>query len=84
MKLNAKVSYLGQSEYGKEDRFATIDCDNDCADMVTDLVDEIGYDISFITDSDRGTFFYILVEDKKDYNYFMGEWKKAKKAILNK
>ena len=81
--LKAKVEYVGQSEHGKEDRFAVINAPAENSAIISDILDEIGYKYDGFGDPDECNY-WIKVEDREDYNYFMKEWKKAKKAYNGK
>ena len=77
--LKARVSYLGQSEYGKEDRFAVIDAPNSEQDKIEALLDDLGYRYDAFGDSEDAVY-YVPVDDKDDYKDFVERWKEAKKA----
>lgn len=82
----AKVSYVGESEKGKEDRFALVECDenekNDVESML-DMISKIGYSYDGYGDGhDNSAFYYVKVDDKDDYQNFMELWNVQKKALL--
>lgn len=77
--LKARVSYVGQSEHGKEDRFAVVESPVAEQGKVEVILDNSGYKYEAFGDS-YDAVYYVQVDDKDDYNAFMEYWKEAKKA----
>lgn len=86
IKINARVDYVGQSAYNKEDRFAVVNTtgnqdDINIVDALLNIVSE-SYDFKYDGFGDPTyTAYWIPVDDYNDYKVFMQEWKKAKKIF---
>ena len=81
--LKANVKYVGQSEHGKEDRFAVITAEGESQYKVEEIIYDSGYSYEAFGDYEEA-YYYVQVDDREDYNCFMDYWKEAKKAYNNK
>lgn len=76
-----KVKYLGESKNGKDDRFAIISASAKDEEKVYKMLEYTWYNAIDVTGDDEDVEFWVPVDSKEDYNYFMKLWKEAKKAI---